>query len=115
MTQEQDVYDEDELFEDVMSDDGDEQLPNVQFTLPRGMTVYITTDNASNITKAVNDSEFELMRCFAHTINLAVQNGLKVPGIVKHIARVRKVVKHFRKSYKAKYSLEVRFVIPIFL
>ena len=101
MTREQDVYDEDELFEDVMSDDGDEQLPNKQFTLARGMTVYITTDNASNITKAVNDSEFGLMRCFAHTINLAVQNGPKVPGIVKHIALVGKVVIHFGKSYKA--------------
>ena len=101
MRREQDVYDEDELFEDVMSDDGDEQLPNVQFTLPRGMTVYITTDNASNITKAVNDSEFGLMRCFAYTINLAVQNVLQVPGIVRHIACVRKVIKHFRKSHKA--------------
>ena len=102
-----------------MSDVDNEQLPNAQFTLPRGMTVYITTDNASNITKEVNESEFGLMRCFAHTINLAVQNVLQVPGIVKHIACVRKVIKHFcksffRKSYKPKCSLELRFVIPIF-
>ena len=83
-------------------DDGDEQLPNAQFTLPRGMTVYITTDNASNITKAVNDSEFELMRCFAHTINLAVKNVLQVPGIVKHIACVRKVIKNFLANHSFK-------------
>ena len=101
------------FFEDVMSD-GDEQIPNAQFTLLRGMTVYITTDKASKITKAVDDSEFGLMRCFAHTINLAVQNVLQVPVIIKHIACVQKVIKHFQKSYQAKYSLESRFVIPIF-
>ena len=73
--------------------------------------VYITTDNASNISKAVSESEFQHVRCFAHTVNLSAQKGLNVAGIKRQLARVRKVVKYFRKSNRAKYALEVCIAI----
>ena len=85
----------------------------------------ITTDNASNITKAMKllndddellqygeseDLELELaaddeqlihlsidhIKCFAHTLNLAAQKALSVSS--DSLANVRKVVKYFRKS-----------------
>jgi hypothetical protein len=77
------------------------------FSIPDGVTIYITTDNASNISKAVSESEFIHVKCFAHTINLAVQKALKVEGINKQLSKVRKVVKYFRKSNKGKYALQV--------
>lgn len=88
----------------------DTEPDNAEDGIVRDMSksIYITTDNASNISKAVSESSFNHMNCFAHTINLAVQRGLKVAGVAKHIAKVRKVVKHFRKSNNAKYALEVR-------
>lgn len=69
--------------------------------------VFVTTDNASNISKAVEDSPFQHIRCFAHTINLSVKNGLEVAGVKSMVSDIRQIVKHFRKSYKSKYALEV--------
>ena len=67
--------------------------------------IYITTDNASNISKAVEQSRLTHIRCFAHVINLSVQSGLKC--VSRMLAGIRSVVKLFRKSYKAKYALQV--------
>lgn len=104
--------DEDEVEHDVDSDnngDGDtdsEDEPTLT-PLPEGLKIYITTDNARNISKAVEESHFDHVRCFAHTVNLAVQKGLKVTGITSQLARIRKIVKYFRKSNKGKYELQV--------
>ena len=67
--------------------------------------IYITTDNASNISKAVEQSRLTHIRCFAHVINLPVQSRLKC--VSRMLAGIRSVVKLFRKSYKAKYALQV--------
>ena len=75
--------------------------------MPPNLHIYITTDNASNISKAVAESPYHHIKCFAHTINLAVQKGLAVAAIQRQLARVRQIVKYFRKSNKGKYALQV--------
>ena len=67
--------------------------------------IYITTDNASNISKAVEQSTLTHIRCFARVINLSGQSGLKC--VSRMLAGIRSVVKLFRKSYKAKYALQI--------
>ena len=75
--------------------------------MPPNLHIYITTDNASNISKAVAESPYHHIKCFAHTINLAVQKGLAVAAIQRQLTRVRQIVKYFRKSNKGKYALQV--------
>lgn len=70
--------------------------------------VYITTDNASNVSKAVRESGLNHIRCFAHTINLAVQKGVAV--FSPNLSRIRKITRFYHKSTKAKYELEVSFI-----
>lgn len=79
--------------------------------LLKKVDIFITTDNASNISKAVEESDFTHVRCFAHTVNLAAQKGLNTDGIKKQLVRVRKVVKFFKKSNKAEYALEVSVLL----
>lgn len=69
--------------------------------------LYVTTDNASNQTKAIAEAGLKNMRCFAHTINLAVQRGLSVPGIVTVLAKIRRVVGYFHRSPLAMGVLRV--------
>ena len=99
--------------QETSDDDSDDNLlPRIpdQLTIDtslRDVSLYITTDNASNITKAIEKSQFTHIKCFAHTVNLAVHKGLDVTGIKKQLGHVRHIVKAFRKSNKAKYSLQV--------
>ena len=64
--------------------------------------MFITTDNAANICKAItgegSNPNLKHIRCFAHTINLAVQNGLKVAGVSKMLASVKRIVAHINRS-----------------
>lgn len=67
--------------------------------------IVITTDNASNISKAIKDSGTQHVRCFAHTINLGVQKFIS--SISDHLARVRAIVKFFHRSPSAAAKLTV--------
>jgi hypothetical protein len=98
--------DDSDIASDADSADADFPDDDEIQTLPGN--IYITTDNAANVTKAVTESNFDHIRCFAHTLNLAVQKGLSITRIQRHLAKVRKIVKYFRKSNKAKYALQVR-------
>ena len=50
-----------------------------------------TTDNGSNIVKAISDDLQKLhIPCVGHTLNLAVQAALKVPRLMRILARCRK-------------------------
>ena len=67
--------------------------------------IVITTDNAANICKAIRDSKMQHVRCFAHTINLAVQKA--VESLDSQISNVRKIVKYFHRSSAATMTLQV--------
>lgn len=115
VTEQSDAGDEDETDDEEDSEPEeceDEIQPShnsIQFPqqIPQAVAnnIYITTDNASNISKAVAESEWVHVRCFAHTINLGVQKGLSVlKGTLTH---VRKIIKFFKKSPRATTSLQV--------
>lgn len=90
---------------DETEDVDNTSIPLVTGSLPQKLTVHITTDNASNISKAVKDSGFVHVRCFAHTVNLAVQSGLS--HVDQQLIKMRRVVSYLRRSTKATIALQV--------
>ncbi|CAI6371950.1 unnamed protein product [Macrosiphum euphorbiae] len=63
-----------------------------------------TSDNAPNITKAIDLCKWRHVRCFAHSLNLAVQNAIKEIQEVKE--KVSGIVRHFKKSSTAAGKLK---------
>lgn len=59
-----------------MGENGDDEdgnteeltMPIILSNLPK--TVVVSTDNPSNITAAIRDSDMQHLRCFTHTLNL---------------------------------------------
>lgn len=61
--------------------------------------ILAVSDNAANIQKAIQQEVgWKHLGCVAHTINLIVKDSLKNENIQDIIAKIREVVKHFRKS-----------------
>lgn len=69
--------------------------------------VCVITDNASNIVAAIRLNGWKHLPCFAHTLNLVVQDSLKadteLAGIQK---KCRDVVSYFHRSSKAADKLD---------
>lgn len=61
--------------------------------------VACTTDNAANMVKAVQLCNWWHVPCFAHSLNLVVQNSLEL--IAETRSKVRSVVEHFKRSPQA--------------
>ena len=59
-----------------------------------GKVGCLVTDNAANMSVAAKDHA----GCFAHTFQLCVEDGLKMPAINKALGAGRKLVSHFNKS-----------------
>ena len=65
-----------------------------------------TTDNGSNIVKALKDDLKKIhVPCAGHTLNLSVQSALGISGLSSALARCRKVVGHFNHSRVDRESL----------
>ncbi|KAL6479271.1 hypothetical protein MHYP_G00127040 [Metynnis hypsauchen] len=59
----------------------------------------LVTDNASNMSIAGKEASLSPhIKCFAHTINLTTQKGLKCAGAVRLLGRVRRIVAFFHRS-----------------
>ena len=54
---------------------------------------------------ASREGEFNHLGCFAHTIQLAVEDGLKLPVISKALGACRKLVAHINQSVLATQAL----------
>ena len=67
--------------------------------------VAITTDNASNMGIACKELSTYQVTCFAHTLQLAISDGLKLPQIAKTLGAARKLVSHFNHSLLATKAL----------
>jgi len=57
----------------------------------------IVSDNAANVTNAIQKTRYRQVSCFAHTLNLEVQNGLK--DISSVIQKVKSIVEYFKRSH----------------
>lgn len=67
-----------------------------------GTRIAAVTDNASNMRIEVNEAKLSPhIRCFAHTLNLASQAGLKVNAVNRLLGRVRRVAIFFHRSSTA--------------
>ena len=72
--------------------------------------VGVTTDNGTNITRAVNLLGWSHchLPCFSHTLQLGVEKAGRIPMIAKATARCRRLVGHFNHSAKACYLLRAK-------
>lgn len=74
--------------------------------------IYVTTDNARNITKALENSTYIGVRCFAHSMNLTVQRGLADLSVNEALKRIRRIITHYHKSPLASGNLKVNINLP---
>ncbi|KAJ4932001.1 hypothetical protein JOQ06_017663 [Pogonophryne albipinna] len=67
----------------------------------------ILRDNARNMVKAMDDLEVTSVGCVAHTLQLAVHEGLlSQRSVIDALATTRKIVGHFKHSPLAYSRLE---------
>ncbi|XP_040289759.1 E3 SUMO-protein ligase ZBED1-like [Bufo bufo] len=71
--------------------------------------VAITTDNGTNIVKAVELNQWTRFQCFGHRLHLAIGNAMKNRAHAQCISRAlgicRKLVGHFSHSWKKRVAL----------
>ena len=71
-----------------------------------GLTVTsIVTDNAGNMLTAASSGNFTRIACFAHTLQLSINEGLKHATVVKALATGKRLVGHFSHSAVATQAL----------
>ncbi len=69
--------------------------------------VCVVTNNASNMVSAISKTGWRHLPCFAHTLNLIVQNAIKADPIVQQIQlQCKDVVSHFHRSVKSSDKLK---------
>jgi hypothetical protein len=70
-------------------------------------TDVVVSDNASTITKAVELSDYESLRCAGLTINLCVKDITEKEEKIKDLlAKCRAILGHFKRSSKATQKLK---------
>ena len=65
----------------------------------------IVTDNAANMGIAARELGIHHVHCYSHTLQLAIEEGLKITQISKTLGSARKLVSHFSHSVLATNSL----------
>ncbi|KAK0131379.1 Zinc finger BED domain-containing protein 4 [Merluccius polli] len=77
----------------------------------------IVSDNARNMTKAIEESQLKGIWCMAHTLHLAVNEGVLSQRSVKDVLAIgRRIVGHFKHSqlaYSCLQSMQDQFGTPI--
>lgn len=62
----------------------------------------MVTDNASNMLLACKIIKLEHLPCFAHTLNLTVEDGIKkTENLEELLKKCRDIVSYFKRSTKA--------------
>ncbi|XP_049289537.1 E3 SUMO-protein ligase ZBED1-like [Anopheles funestus] len=67
--------------------------------------IAIVTDNASNMKSTADSAKISHVPCFAHCLNLIVQEGIE-KSIKPTVDEVKSIVRHFKKGSKATKKLE---------
>lgn len=71
-----------------------------------GKIHVVIHDNGRNIVKAVSNADLSSVRCFIHTLQLIINDSLKVQSdVTQMIAAGRKIVTHFNHSGTAQEKL----------
>ncbi|XP_038160178.1 zinc finger BED domain-containing protein 4-like [Cyprinodon tularosa] len=75
--------------------------------VPKTLIHVVLRDNAKNMIKAMTDAGLQSLPCFAHTLQLVVNEGLLVQrSVTDAVAIGRKIVRHFKHSTLAYSRLE---------
>ena len=77
-----------------------------EWQIPEDRVSAIVRDNASNMNVAVEEVGWEDVRCFGHTLQLAISNGLTANPLSRLAAAARKLVGHFKHSVVATTALK---------
>lgn len=64
-----------------------------------GKINFVVTDNAANIQRSLTDLRWKHYGCYAHTLNLIVQDAIK--NVETNITKLKKIVRHFKTSSSA--------------
>lgn len=68
--------------------------------------IFITTDNARNITNAIRNTEWKGILCFAHTLQLVITDAKKgIKDIEELLQTARAIVGHYKRSSVARERL----------
>lgn len=74
----------------------------IEWQIQNKITLAVS-DNATNITNALQQTGWPHFGCFLHKLNLAVEKGLKATEFI--LETVKKIVAHFKKSHIASEDL----------
>ncbi|CAK1582297.1 unnamed protein product [Parnassius mnemosyne] len=80
-----------------------------------GKVVLAITDNAKNIVNAINLLGWKHFGCYAHTLNLVVDDALKI--VKDTLEKIKNIVSYFKRSSSAtdrliKYQVQQQINIP---
>ena len=75
--------------------------------IPLTRVAGITTDNGSNfIAGFADDDRWLQFRCFGHSLDLAINKGLKLPRVETAVRKCRGIVELFSRSWKRNRDLK---------
>ena len=77
-----------------------------EWKIEESKVAAISTDNGMNITAADRNLGWTHLPCFSHILQLSVEKVLKLPRVVKAIARCKRIVTHFNHSSKSSHLLK---------
>ncbi|XP_064468660.1 zinc finger BED domain-containing protein 4-like [Ornithodoros turicata] len=70
-----------------------------EWHIPSSVTAFIVTDNGRNMRAAVMQLPWKERACFAHTLQLAINDALpQVPGLTELCKKARAIVGHYKHS-----------------
>ena len=72
-----------------------------EWNLDDNRLVVATTDNGSNITRAMQLLGWACISCFSHTLQLTVNKVINLPSVSKAVACCEQLVNHFNHSLKS--------------
>ena len=82
----------------------EEVLP--EWNLSHEKLVAATTDNGSNLVRAMDLLSWTRISCFSHTIQLAIEKVMDIPRVSRAVAHCKQLVGHFNHSSKSSYLLK---------
>ena len=74
--------------------------------LPVDGLVAATTDNGTNIVSALGSLRWQRLPCFSHTLQLPVEECMKIAEVANMVGRCKRLVTHFNHSSKSYYVLQ---------
>ena len=77
------------------------------YTIDRAAVSVVIADNASNMDLALRLGEWNCRHCFGHTLQLAIDDGIKMsPGMQEMIKSAKAIVAFYNRSTKATERLK---------